>query len=997
VFSREAEKLPALAGRDRELAAGERLLDAIRRGRPGVVELVGEAGIGKTALATAVAAHAERRGHSVLRTRAAAFERDVPYGLWIELLDGAVETLPPTALAGLGTAHCRELARLLPALRDGQADAQTADASSSAARFRLHRAVGALVAALAGRGPLVLVLDDLHWADPAGLELVLHLLRHPPDAGVLFVLACRPGPAADALAEAARDLPARAQLELGPLPDAAARALLGETAAGDADALLARARGNPLFLLELARAGDGGGPLPRSLQAVIDGTTRTLSPAARALLDGAALAGDPFEVPLAAAAGGLLLGASAGAASAPGASDPHGDATPAPLIPNPDAAVDELLDAGLVALDGGDLRCRFRHPLVRQAVHERLGVERRRAGHAALAGALRERGADPRALAPHVALAALPGDTDAIDLLDRAAADAHAVAPDAAARWLAVAERLLPATPEQAGRRLELRLRRSLALAAAGAVQEAHGVLVTVERDLPPGSPLAVMTTAQLAQIERAGGRAHDARARLERALAAGIATNVADEAQLHVGLAFTLVQLHDRDAGATVRAALAAAERAGSRLGVASARACASVLASWEGDHAGAAAAVAESLADLTRLADDELAQGLETVYMLALMAIANERFADADALLERGAMLARRTGQDWALAALLSFRGMSRWNLGDMPGAIETVEEGIEIARLIRAEATLGHALSLACNLHIRAGDRAAGERAGEESLRILARQQPDVLTATSRLNAVLFMALDVDPARALREATAVAGSGLEATDASWICQLSEALIGCALSVGDRAAARAWAQRATAVAEHARLPLALAKAASARALSLSADGEHDAALAAARDGLAQAEPLGTTHAAFARSTLGRVLAAAGEHAAATEELQRAATDFAACGLQRAHDQAAREIRRLGGRVSGRIGRAAGVEGLGELSEREREIARLIAAGTPNKRIAMMLHLSEKTVANHLTNVYAKLGLRGRTELAALVATATAGGGGGGAGGAGVSPAEAA
>ncbi|HST42280.1 MAG TPA: AAA family ATPase [Conexibacter sp.] len=956
MFSRVVATAPPLAGRNRELAAGDRLLEAIRRGKPGVLELVGEAGIGKTVLSAAIAARAEQAGTAVLRTRAAAFERDVPYGLWVELLDGAVDALPPTALDGLGRGHLHELGRLLPALREAEAGGAGAlpdavgDVSSAAARFRLHRAVGALVATLASRGPLVLALDDLHWADPAGLELVLHLLRHPPDAGVLFLLASRPGAAASALAEAARDIPSLVQIELGPLSDADARTLIGD--AEEPEQLLARARGNPCFLQALARAERRGGAVPRTIIAAVDSSVRQLSAPARSLLEGAALVGDPFDVQLAEVAAGVP------------------DCVAA-------SAIDELIEATFVELDGSDLRCRFRHPLVRQSVHDRIGLERRRTGHAALAVALRERGAAPQALAPHVAAAAEPGDEAAIKLLDVAALDAQAVAPDAAARWLEAADRLLPATPEQAERRLGLRLRRSLALAAGGHVEEAHGVLLSVHDSLPPGSPLTVPVIVQLAQIERASGRAQDSRARLQRALAAGIATTPADEARLRVGLAFDYVQLHDRAAGEAVRAALAAAERADSLLAIASARACAGMLAGWEGDYAAAAAAVEQALDELTRIGDEELMQGLETVHMLALMAIAQERYADADALLARGASLARRSGQDFALAALLTFRGMTRWNLGDMQGALETVEEGVETARLIRAEAILGHALSLACNLHVRAGDRAAGERAGNEALRILARQQDDVLTATSRLNAVLFMALDVDPAKALREATAAAGQGLEGTDASWTCQLAEYLIICALSVGDRAAARAWAEQATTVSRHANLPLALTKAASARALVLSADGDHAAALVEAEEGVARAEAFGRPHLAFARSVLGRVLAAAGESERATAALHAAAAEFAACGLQRAHDQTAREIRRLGGRVAGRVGRAAGVEGLDELSEREREIARLVAEGTPNKRIALMLHLSEKTVANHLTNVYAKLGLRGRTELAALVASA--------------------
>ncbi|MDO8201389.1 helix-turn-helix transcriptional regulator, partial [Conexibacter sp. CPCC 205762] len=571
--------------------------------------------------------------------------------------------------------------------------------------------------------------------------------------------------------------------------------------------------------------------------------------------------------------------------------------------------------------------------------------------------------------------------------------DVQAVAPDAAAGWLDAAERLLPPAAD-GERRRELRLRRSLALAACGRSAEAHDVLLAVHDALPPGSPLAVPAVVQLAQIERAGGRAHDARARLERALAAGIAQTPADaaqpgptpaagiartaaeEARLRVGLAFSLVQLSDREAGAAVRAALAAAERAESLLEIASARACASLLAAWEGDHVAAAAAVEQALAELQQVGDGELTEALETVHLLALMAIAHERFAPADALLARGETLARRSGQDLALAQLVTYRGMSRWNLCDMDGALESVAEAVELARLLRAEALLGHALAVACHLHVRAGDRAAGERAGAEAQRIVARQQPDLLTAISRLNASLFMALDVDPARLLRDAVAAGGPQLERVDPAWTCQLAESLVLSALELGDRDAARHWAERAQALAAHTRLPLSAAKAASASALVLSAEGDDDNAVAHARDGLARAgAAAGPVHAGLARSVLGRVLAHAGERDEALRELQAAADALTACGLQRAHDVAAREIRRLGGRASGRVGRAAGAEGLRELTAREREIAALVADGVGNKQIGRALHISDKTVANLLSAIYAKLGLRGRAELAALVA----------------------
>ncbi|MDO8189509.1 LuxR C-terminal-related transcriptional regulator, partial [Conexibacter sp. CPCC 205706] len=873
----------------------------------------------------------------------------------------------------------------------GGADAAAAEGlgASSEARFRLHRAVGGLIAALAARGPLVLLLDDLHWADAASLELALHLLRQPPSAGVLFVVASRPGAAATALAEAGRDLPERRSLQLGPLPEAAARTLLAQ--ADDADELLARAHGNPFFLLELARGHRSGDAVPGSVLAAVEATVQALPAAARALLEGGALAGDPFALDLAAVAADLPAGTAA-------------------------AAVDALLDARLLELDGGDLRCRFRHPLVREAVHARISVQRRQAGHAALARELTARGADPRVVAPHLVVSAAPGDETAIGLLEAAAGSAHATAPDAAARWLEAAERLLPA--DAGDRRLGLRLRRSLALAATGRLDAAHEVLLAVHDELPAGSPLAVPMAVQLAQLERELGRPLDARARLERALAqapAGAAQepqpartpldpaqepdphsaqpqlDPAQEAELRLALALTLVQLAAHEAGDAVHAALAAAEAAGTRYAIASARALASMAASWAGAHVTAAALVDEALAELALVADEELMRGLETTYTLGLVAIAHERFAAADALLERGATLARRSGQDHALAALLTFRGMSGWNLGELERSLELVGEGVQLARLLGADRLLGHALALSCHLHAEAGEREAAARDGEEALRVLAAQQADMVALTSCFNVALFRSADADPARALREATAIAGPRLEPIDPAWSCQVAEELVRCSLRIEDLPQARRWAALARERAEHLGLPLARANAAVAETLVLLAEGARSAgrdaahrdavahaAVATARGAVALVEPLGLPpHQAQARATLGEALAAAGATEAAAAELQAAADGFAACGMRRAHAATARAIRRLGGRVSARVERPAADrrDALAQLTGREREIARLVAAGSANKQIGAALHLSEKTVANHLTRIYAKLDLRHRTELATLAA----------------------
>jgi DNA-binding NarL/FixJ family response regulator len=149
-------------------------------------------------------------------------------------------------------------------------------------------------------------------------------------------------------------------------------------------------------------------------------------------------------------------------------------------------------------------------------------------------------------------------------------------------------------------------------------------------------------------------------------------------------------------------------------------------------------------------------------------------------------------------------------------------------------------------------------------------------------------------------------------------------------------------------------------AVAARAEATVLLAEGRAAEAAAAAR---VAAPPL---LAARLRLLEGRALAAAGERAAALAALGEAESALHGFGALRWRDEAVRELRRLGHRV-----RRGSGDPLGALTGREREIADLVAAGRTNREVAEQLVLSPKTIEAHLRNIYAKLGVRSRVELA--------------------------
>src|SRR5918992_670923 len=292
-----------LLGREKELASVTRAVGEARAGEPRALGLFGEAGIGKSALLGAARASAEEAGMLVLEGRAAEHERSVPFGLVVDALDDHVATLHPRRVEAVGP----DLAAVLPAA--GGAGPPGAPAAGAAERFRYHRAVRALLELLARERPVALLLDDLHWADEASVELVLHLLRRPPRGPHLLAFALRPHEPAPRLLDAARGAPGWIHLAPGPLGDDAARELVAELPEALRDRVVREAGGNPLFLEELRRVGNApDGALPPTLMAAVGLEIAALPRASRALIEGAAVAGDPFDPELAATAADLDAG-----------------------------------------------------------------------------------------------------------------------------------------------------------------------------------------------------------------------------------------------------------------------------------------------------------------------------------------------------------------------------------------------------------------------------------------------------------------------------------------------------------------------------------------------------------------------------------------------------------------------------------------------------------------------------------------------------------------
>jgi DNA-binding NarL/FixJ family response regulator len=889
----------ALVGRDAELDAIDRLIEAAARGESSMLLVRGEAGIGKTRLLDRLSHRAAERRFAVLRGRATELESDVPFAAVVE----ALEPLDDVALA-------------TPA--------------SPAERWRLHRGLRERLDALPGGHPFALVLDDVHWADPATLELLEHLMRRPPERPHLLVAALRPGDVAERLLA----IRPAAALDLGPLAREAAEPLLaGLVDPNERERMFTQSGGNPLLLEELARAGPGA-EAPGGIVAAIGAERAALPAPARMLLDGAAIVGDPFDLDLAAAAGGL-------------------DADQALT------GLDALVERGLVRPDDIPRRFVFRHPVVRSAVHAAVPAGEEIAAHVRAARALEAAGAALPARARHLAHAAAPGDAESAATLRAAAALVRPQAPAIAADWLVAARRADPRLGADGQLALaETMVEAGRLEAALAVVDEAAVADGAADREHRVGLAVAGATVERLLGRHEAGSR------RLERVL---------DEAP-GSGLLMAHLAISAYELGAAEETA-AWAQRArasdADRLVHAAAAAMLAPAHAFAGRADAARAEGDAAVEAVDRASDAELAGAGELLTAVAWGLLAVERFVDVLSVARRSALVIRATGNGPAAIALdvaaISALGL----LGRIEEAVAAADEAEQAARVTGNDQAVQWALWMHAWALLERGDLDAALAAAEGSVDLAQRLDDSALTTIARavLGAVLVARGEPARGRPLLDAYDL--------EPGWRCRWTPPLVEADLALGDASAAAAHADQATALAESTPLAGPRAAAGRAQALVALARGETARAVELAGAAVADAERVdGALDVARARLIAGRALAAS-DRDGALRELAAAEHVAATAGAARVRDEALQEQRRLGRRVGrgGERGRAGG--GVGALSPREREVAGLVADGRTNREIAARLFLSEKTIETVLSRVFRKLGVRSRAEVAARVAAA--------------------
>ena len=365
-----ARRQLSLVGRDQ---AWQELLTAWRRtvaGNAQVMLISGEAGIGKTRLAEELLAWTRRQGIAALGAACFAAEDQLPFAPVADWLRAESLRQP---LSSLAPRWRGEVARVLPELL--AADPQLETPRPMTESWQQQHLFMALAEAVSAAGaPLLLFLDDLHWADANTLAWLHFLMRQKSDAGLLLLATVRSEevlPHHPLLAwqrELARTVPVH-HTALAPLDASATAALASnllneELEAPAAEALFRATEGNPLFTVEIARAGlkQAGAALPHKVLSVIELRLSQLAPATRKLVGLAALIGRSFTFPLLAAASNL---------------------------PNEEvvSGLDELWQRQIVREQGED-EYDFSHDKIRQVALEQLSTARRHWGHRRVARAM---------------------------------------------------------------------------------------------------------------------------------------------------------------------------------------------------------------------------------------------------------------------------------------------------------------------------------------------------------------------------------------------------------------------------------------------------------------------------------------------------------------------------------------------------------------------------------------------------------------------------------
>jgi DNA-binding CsgD family transcriptional regulator len=826
-------------------------------------------------------------------------------------------------------------------------------------RFWLLREVQESLERAALRAPMMIAIDDVQWADEATLAALLTLPRQLASHRILWLLAARTGgpvgPACDAVSRIAEA--GTLKIALPPLDRAAVAGVAEDLLGGAPDPallkVLAGVRGQPFLLTELLRGmreeklvavGDGiasltGTGIPLRFVDSVNEQLDHLSPAARDALQMACVLGRRFSADELAALTGTA---------------------PATIL----GALREALAAGLVTEDGD--RVAFRHDLVREAVDATLPRTVRQSLRRRAVDVMLRHGAPPSDVAELVMDVAQPGDSDAIAILRRAAAETGRVSPAVAS---ALSRRALELTPDGDPGRGPLTAETLAFLIYAGKAAAAVELMTAADGDFadPAAEAEARLSLAHISLQ-------YSPAVVVEQCQQALKLPDVPAELRIHL-LSFLSLGLDlFGDANAAERAAADATEMArtsgddGNEVFTLVPRAAQAVA---RGDWRLALDLARESAARRHGL------QGAATRLWLpdawkALISIVVARLDEAFALIDAGMQAAQRDGISANIRVWSMLRFRALFCAGRLADARAEAEATIEMADEI-GDGSYGYlnhvALYVLGRIALHTGDAAGLAQARRSAARLSqARESP----AGQRLGAWLAALLadaDGDPlaVKTPVQALDLLASGPLSTTSPQMYADTAALTRILLDSGRRADAKSVVARLEDFAAlHPDFPFLEAAALHARAVL---DGDPDIALRAVA--LSSGDPRPFVRAAVLEDA-GRLLSAA-RAAEAVPILETALECYAATGAERDAARVRSLLRARGIRppVSG----PRSAPDWPELTESEFTVVSLVAQGATNREVAERLFLSPYTVNSHLRHVFAKLGIRSRVELTRLAA----------------------
>jgi DNA-binding CsgD family transcriptional regulator len=941
------------------LARVDALLAAARAGRGGTLLITGPAGIGKTVLLGAARERADQAGMRVLAGRGGELESGFSFGVARQLFEPLLASASAAEREALLAGAAR---RALTAL-EGQADAALPEAGSEPPFAVMHGLYWLAVNA-SGAGPLLVAVDDLHWADQASLRFVLYLADRLAGLPVALALSWRSAESGDGADRLVRleQIAADGVVSLTPLSRSGVRALLtrefgtapAERFAAACDAVTG---GNAFLLRELIQQlrADGIGPGqevaarvaalgPRSVARAVALRVARLGPAAGEVARAAAVLGDGAQLRHAAVLAGVGLSDAA-------------------------AAADGL--AGIGVFEPGT-PLRFVHPIVRTAVHDDIPRASRGLRHAEAARLLAAESADLDAVCAHLLVCEPAGSAEVVERLRAAAARAvRRGAPESAvaylrramaetadvslhavlAQELGLAEKVL-GDPAAAGHlRESLRLTRDPAVRAAVTPDLAELLLLAGQWEA--GTTLVREALAELADRDVPSGEPAPAAVARLQSWWAGLSAYDP-----------SLVGELDQRLG-ELRSAARGPDAASRRL----AGLLAGVLA-WRGERGPEVLALLDHALDhgrlLARVDSDSLmaAQALFGPVMLEQLGRADEL---AGQLLDQS----RSRGSVIGLVIAGCMHAAVRTRRGELVGAETDVRTVIEIA--------VEYGMAFAIPSALWYGADALIERPGLADIAALAdvaALPPDLArTASGALlrevrGRLALAAGDLSAARAELKAAAGTYEALHLVNPGASCWRSALAL--AVAAEDPAEARRLATSELQDARQAGLPRPAGIA--LRTRGMLAGGERGLRDLREAAELAAASGAQLEH-ARALVELGAALRRANQRTAARGPL-RTGLDLAyRCGATRLTQRARDELLAAGARP-----RRGAMTGLEALTTSERRVAELAATGRSNPEIAQALFVTLNTVEGHLRHAYQKLSISSRGQLPAALRSAAPG-----------------